>query len=96
MSALDISYNFPISDHTVQRLLHHNRFRKLKATWKPILSPAMRAARLQFAMVHKDKTLEDWKNVIWTDETEVILGHRRGGTQLWRTPEERYNKTVIR
>ena len=39
-----------------------------------MLSPAMKAAQLQFAMEHKDKTLEDWKNVIWTDETGVILG----------------------
>ena len=46
-------------------------------------------------MEHKDKTLEDWKNVIWTDETGVILGHQQGGTQLWWTPEERYDKTVI-
>ena len=60
-----------------------------------MLSPAMRAAQLQFAMEHKDKTLEDWKNVIWTDEMGVILGHRRDGTQLWRTPEERYHKTCI-
>ena len=95
MSALDLSYKFPISPHTVQGILHRNQFWKLKATWKPMLSPAIRAAWLQFAMEHKDKTLEDWKNVIWTDETGVILDHRRGGTQLWRTPEKRYHKTCI-
>ncbi len=55
----------------------------------------MKAARLQFALEHKDWTLEDWKNVIWSDETSVILGHRRGGLRVWRTSGERYDKTVI-
>ena len=30
-------------------------------------------------------TLEDWKNVIWSDVTSVIYGLRRGGEQAWRT-----------
>ncbi|KAF7501992.1 hypothetical protein GJ744_001743, partial [Endocarpon pusillum] len=41
-------------------------------------------------------TLEDWKNVIWSDETSVILGQRRGGIRLWRDPEEAYKKTQKR
>ena len=44
MSALDISYEFPVSACTVQQILCRNCFQKLKATWKPILSPAIKAA----------------------------------------------------
>ena len=47
-------------------------------------------------MPHKDWTLEDWKNVIWTDETSVILSHRHGAVRVWRTKEEQYDQTVIR
>ena len=38
----------------------------------------MKETRLQFALRHKDWTIEDWKNVIWTDETSVVLGQRQG------------------
>uniref|UniRef100_A0A093UTP7 Uncharacterized protein n=1 Tax=Talaromyces marneffei PM1 TaxID=1077442 RepID=A0A093UTP7_TALMA len=38
----------------------------------------MKQARLAFALEHQHWTLEDFKNIIWTDETSVVLGHRRG------------------
>lgn len=61
---------------------------KRKPSCKPGLTQEMQEARLQFALAHKDWKLEDWKNVIWTDETSVVLGHRRGGTRIWRTANE--------
>jgi transposase len=45
----------------------------------------MREARLNFCLAHQHWDLEDWKNVIWTDETSVVLGTRRGmRTRVWR------------
>ena len=55
---------------------------KWKPNWKPGLTEAMREARYQFALRYKDWELEDWKNVIWTDETSMVLGHHRGGTRI--------------
>jgi hypothetical protein len=40
--------------------------------------------------------LKWWKNVIWTDETSIVLGHRRGAVRVWRTPEEQFDPTVVR
>jgi hypothetical protein len=40
--------------------------------------------------------LEDWKNVIWTDETSVVINHRRGGYRVWRKADERVVKSCIR
>jgi hypothetical protein len=56
----------------------------------------MRDERLKWAIDHKDWTLEDWKNVIWTDETSVVIGHRRGGYKIWREADERVVKSCIR
>jgi len=39
----------------------------------------MREARLQFALRYENWKLEDWKDVIWTDETSIVLGYWRGG-----------------
>lgn len=32
----------------------------------------------------------------FSDETSVVLGHRRGGDFAWRNPEERFDPTVMR
>ena len=49
----------------------------------------MKKARLEWCLAHEHWTLEDWKNATWTDETSVVLGHRRGS-------DEAFNNTVIR
>ncbi len=85
-----------ISSTTVWRILKNAKMKKTKATWKPGLTARMKSERLAFCRIHAHWTLEDWKNVIWTDETGVVLGHRRGGYKLWRTPEERVDLTAIR
>ena len=85
-----------VSDITVWRILRASGYRKTKPTRKPGLTAAMRTARLRFAEDHKDWTIEDWKKVIWSDETSVVIGHRRGGYRVWRTSEERFQKSCIR
>ena len=72
-----------------------NNMHKVKTTKKSGLLPSMREARLAFCLRYKNWTLEDWKNVIWSGETSVILGERRGSQRCWRTPEEVYHPHVI-
>lgn len=85
-----------ISASTVQRILRKHGIKKRKATWKPGLTKKMQAERLAFCLEHQYWTSEQWKAVIWTDETAIILGHQRGGVRLWRTSEDRYEKTCVR
>jgi transposase len=85
-----------ISVMTVWRILRTAGFKKTKPTRKPGLSEAMKKARLEFALRYQHWTLEDWKSVIWSDETSVVLNHRRGGYRLWRKSEERLVKSCIR
>ena len=85
-----------ISDTTVWRILRKAGYNKTKPTRKPGLTEEMKKARLQFALDHKDWTFEDWKKVIWSDETSIVIGHRRGGYRIWRRAEERWNKSCIR
>jgi hypothetical protein len=56
----------------------------------------MRAERLKWCIEHQHWTLEDWKNVIWSDETSVVLLHRRGGYRVWRQPSEAFLRSTIR
>jgi len=52
--------------------------------------------RYAFALRYQHWTLEDWKSVIWTDETSDVLGHRRGSYRVWRRLDERCTKSCVR
>ena len=80
-----------VAKQTTGRALKRKGYKKCKPKKKPGLTAKMKLARLQFAIEHKNWTLNDWKRVIWTDEASVILGQRRGNVQVWRTVAEGRN-----
>ena len=86
-----------LSSTTILRVLKRNGMRSCKTPKKPGLSESMMEARLQFCLRHEHWTLEDWKNVIWTDETSIVLGSERGRKRaVWRRPEESHVRTNVR
>jgi transposase len=85
-----------LSATTVWRVLKAAGFKKTKPTRKPGLTKTMKKARLDWCLAHQDWTLEDWKRVIWSDETAVVLLHRRGSYRIWRQPSERFLRSCIR
>ena len=85
-----------ISVSTVLRVFRRNNFRSCKTIKKSSLTEIMMEARYQFVLRYKDWIIEDWKNVIWSDETSVILNSRRGRVRLWRQPHEAFVQSVVR
>lgn len=65
-----------------------------RAAKKPLLTDTMRKKRLQFAKQYRDWTPEQWKSVMWSDETTFRLV--RGGSSLVRRPStvSRYEPTT--
>lgn len=82
-----------ISATTVWRILRSAGLRKTKPTRKPGLTKKMMSERLAFCLEHRG---QDFRNVIFTDETSVVLLHRRGGYRIWRSPDERFLRSYIR
>jgi len=91
-----LGYETGLSSFTILKILKQNGLRSVKPTQKSGLTEAMMEARYQFCLRYQDWTLEDWKKVIWTDETSVVLGARRGKRRVWRTSAEVYDKTCVR
>ena len=91
-----LAYVCGISRSSALRILHKHSLSSVKPNRKAGLNLHQRAARLAFCLAHQSWTLEDWKRVIWSDETSVILGQRRGTVRLWRRSGEAYEKTCIR
>ncbi len=53
-----------------------------------LLSAKNRKRRLQFTQVHQNCTIEDWKNVAWSDESRFLLRHSDGRVRIWRKEHE--------
>ncbi len=76
-----------VGESTIREALHREGFRaKIKAK-KPYLSARHRHARLQYARAHRDWTVQDWKKVIFSDETKVSSTNDAGRTWVWFGPE---------
>jgi transposase len=91
-----LAYEAGISHSSVLRILHKHGLVIAKPSWKPGLTEAIRLKRLKLCKELDSLTDEEFKNIIWTDETSVVLGHRRGAIRVWRTVQDSYNRTCIR
>jgi hypothetical protein len=51
---------------------------------KPLLSAVHRKKRLAFALKYQNWTVEDWKKVIWSDETKINRIGSDGKQWVWK------------
>jgi len=61
----------------------------------PLLSAKHCKAHLDFAYAHKDWTLEDWKLVIWSDETKINCLGSDGHKWVWKKSGERLSDRLV-
>jgi transposase len=60
---------YPVSRESVRRYLKKDLgLKSISRPRKPFLTPRMREARLKFAHAHLKWTIDDWQNVLWSDE----------------------------
>ena len=81
--------NFDISTGTIRNRIH--QYLGFKSHWalkKPQISTKNRSERLKFAKEHENWSVEDWKKVIWSDESPFMIKYR-GRKRIWRAPNER-------
>uniref|UniRef100_A0AAY5KJH2 Transposase Tc1-like domain-containing protein n=1 Tax=Esox lucius TaxID=8010 RepID=A0AAY5KJH2_ESOLU len=54
----------------------------------PLISTTNRKKRLKFARAHQNWTVEDWKNVAWSNESRFLLRRSDGRVRIWRKQNE--------
>ena len=79
-----------VSTRTVRRELHEMGFRGRAATHKPKITMRNAKHRLEWCKAHHHWTLEQWKHVIWSDESRFTIWQSDGRIWVWRMPGERY------
>ncbi len=64
-----------ISEHTTRQTLKQMGYSSRKPHRVLLLSDKNRKRWLQFTQHHQNWTIEDWKNVAWSDESLFLLRH---------------------
>ena len=84
-----------LSDRSVHRALRRRGYKPVKPTKKPGLIEANKITRLKWCLDYEHWTLDDWKKVIWSNETSVTWGGQRGRIRVWRMSSKAYNYHCI-
>ena len=77
-----------LSAETVRRSLRRNGLKSIKKPKKPLLNAKHMEERYKFALAHKDWTKEDWRRVVWSDETKINRFGSDGITWGWKKEGE--------
>ncbi len=71
-----------ISEHTSRRTLKQMDSSSRRPHRVPLLSDKNSTRRIQFTQTHQNWTIEDWKNVAWSDESWSLLQHSDVGSEF--------------
>ena len=87
--------NQPLHPCTTRHCLKKAGMKAVVKSKHAFLSTKHCKARLDFAYAHKDWTLEDWKQVIWSDETKVNRLGSDGHKLAWKKSGEGLSDRLV-
>jgi transposase len=86
--ALQDITNQPLSTQTVRNGLKQVGMKAVVKKKRPFLSKHHRRERMDFAIAHQHWTLDDWKKVVWSDETKINRLGSDGRKWVWKKAGE--------
>ena len=78
------STNIEVSAQTVRRALKEAGLKSATKKKSPRLLPRHVKERYEFAQTHQHWTVEDWKRVVWSDETKINRLNSDGRKWVWK------------
>ncbi len=84
-----------ISEHTTRWTLKQMDYSSRRPHRVPLLSAKNRKRRLQFAQAHQNWTIEDWKNVAWSDESRFLMQHSDSRVRIWHKEHESMDPSCL-
>lgn len=78
------STNKTVSPQTVRRALKEEGYHSFLKKKKPKLTARHKRLRLEFAKNYQSWTIEDWKKVVFSDETRVNMLYSDGPEYCWK------------
>ena len=62
---------------------------------RPAMEKRHKKDRLEWAIAHKDWTINDWKRVVWSDETKINRLGSDGRKWVWKKENESLNDRLV-
>jgi hypothetical protein len=87
--------NTPFSSQTLHRHLKFHGMIPVVKKKRPLLKARHRRARLEFAERHAEWTLEDWKRILWSDETKINRLGSDGRKYVWKDRDEGLSDRLV-
>ncbi len=84
-----------ISEHTTHRTLKQMDSSSRRPHRVLLLSAKNRKRRLQFAQAHQNWTIEDLKNLAWSDESRFLLRHSDGRVRICHKEHESMDPSCL-
>ena len=85
----------PISSRTVRNRLREHNIRPRRTAIRPSLLPRHRAARLTWCRRYLRFRIQDWANILFTDESLFHLDSSGGRSRVYRRVGERYADSCV-
>ena len=74
----------PVSTQIVCNTLKKNNLKAYIKKKKPLLTMYHRKLQLEFTLKYKEWTVENWKQVLWSDETKINCFSSDGRNWVWK------------
>src|SRR6266566_3102842 len=87
--------NQSLSPSTVRLYLKKAGMKAVVKIKRPLLSAKHCKARLDYAYAYKDWTVEDWRRVVWSDETKINRLGSDGCKWVWKRPGEKLSDKLV-
>jgi 23S rRNA-/tRNA-specific pseudouridylate synthase len=84
-----------VSIITVRRHLHKQNIYGRAAIPEPLVTEFNAKRRRQWCHNHKTWSIDEWKTVIWSDESCLTLFPTTGRVHVWRTPAQAYERDCL-
>jgi len=88
-------HNKRLTRPTIRAYLKQGGIRAYSAVCKPLLTAPQRKARLQWARTHRDWDADEWRRVIFSDESTVSLLPGIQKRVCYRRPEQRLDRKCV-
>lgn len=80
-----------VCENTIRRTLYEMGYHSRVALRKPYISESNRRFRLKWTRERRSWTINDWKKIVWSDESRFTLFQNDGKIHVWRLPKEKYD-----
>lgn len=90
----DVLFDIRFGEAAIRSTLKRLGYRRYVALLKPPISENNRLLRLAFAHEHRDWSLDQWKSILWSDETWMTYGRHRK-TYVTRKKSEKLEDTCV-